>query len=297
MQACPLEKGKSYVHIRTIMKEQKEDAPFGIRLTDKTPSVRFIICVSGIFVFYFVYGLAQESLFTEWRKEGVTCGWLLTFIQYAFYTMFTLIQRFVSGNSEDARVTPLAAYMVLATFSVGTVGLSNASCDFLTYPTQVLFKSSKILPVMLMGTIILRKRYKAVEYVCVLMITLGLFFLNSSSKSNHRANGNETDTSLGFLLISAALLCDALIGNVQEKVFKLYSPSTSENLFYTKFYGMLLAFVVCTLQGQLVHMFTIIQRPKVMLYLLLFCFSGILGENFIMLTVKNFGMDSLCDDL
>lgn len=143
----------------------------------------------------------------------------------------------------------------------------------------------------LMGTVILRKRYKLVEYLCVLMITAGLFFLNSSSKSSHHAkNGNETDTTLGFMLISAALMCDALIGNVQEKVFKLYNPSTSENLIYTKFYGMLISLVICAIQGQLVHIFVIIQRPKVMLFLLLFCFSGILGENFIMLTVKNFGM-------
>jgi solute carrier family 35 (adenosine 3'-phospho 5'-phosphosulfate transporter), member B3 len=271
------------------MEQPKEDAPFGINLAHKTPATRFTICVFGIFVFYFVYGLAQESLFTEWRKEGVACGWLLTFIQYAFYATFTYVQRLASGHSGEVRVTPTSAYVVLAAFSVGTVGLSNASCDFLTYPTQVLFKSSKILPVMLMGTIILRKRYRPVEYICVLMITLGLFFLNSSSKSNHHANGNETDTTLGFILISSALMCDALIGNVQEKVFKQYNPSTSENLIYTKFYGMILAFAVCALEGQLVHILVIIQRPRVMLFLFLFCLSGILGENFIMLTVKNFG--------
>lgn len=129
------------------MKQPQEDAPFGINLANKTPPVRFAICVSGIFIFYFVYGLAQESLFTEWRKEGSACGWLLTFIQYAFYTIFTFLQRLSSGDVQRGS-TPMAAYVVLAVFSVGTVGLSNASCDFLTYPTQVLFKSSKILPVM-----------------------------------------------------------------------------------------------------------------------------------------------------
>jgi adenosine 3'-phospho 5'-phosphosulfate transporter B3 len=275
------------------MKQPQEDAPFGINLANKTPAVRFTICVSGIFIFYFVYGLAQESLFTEWRKEGSACGWLLTFIQYAFYTLFTCVQRLASGDSGQTRVTPISAYVVLAIFSVGTVGLSNASCDYLTFPTQVLFKSSKILPVMLLGTVILRKRYKAVEYFCILLITAGLFFLNSSSKSNHHANGDETDTTFGFILISAALMCDALIGNVQEKVFKLYNPSTSENLIYTKFYGMILAFIVCVLQGQLVHIFTIIQRPKVMLLLFLFCLSGVVGENFILLMVKNFGKNCL----
>lgn len=129
------------------MKQKHEDAPFGINMAEKTPAVRFAICVTGIFVFYFVYGLAQESLFTEWRKEGSACGWLLTFIQYAFYTLFTFFQRLTTGQVERGS-TPMSAFFVLAAFSVGTVGLSNASCDFLTYPTQVLFKSSKILPVM-----------------------------------------------------------------------------------------------------------------------------------------------------
>ena len=284
------------------MSQPHDDSLFGINLSNKTSTMRFTICVCGIFVFYFIYGLAQESMFSEWRKEGSPCGWLLTFVQYTFYTGFTCCQRWLSSaESFETRVTPISAYLVLAMFSVGTVGLSNASCDFLTYPTQVLFKSSKILPVMLMGTVILRKRYRLIEYVCVLMITAGLFFLNSSSKSNHHANGNEVDTPLGFILICSALMCDALIGNVQEKVFKQYNPSTSENLYFTKFYGMILSFIVCGFQGQLVHAPVIIQRPKILLYLFLFCLSGILGENFIMLTVKNFGKDlymyMMCDVL
>lgn len=265
------------------------DGPFGFSWADKTPTARFTICVAGIFIFYFIYGLAQESLFTAWRQEGAACGWLLTFIQYAFYAGFTYIQRHMPETTLENRVTPISSYLMLAAFSVGTVGLSNASCDFLTYPTQVLFKSSKILPVMLMGTVILHKRYKLMEYLCVLMITAGLFFLNTSSKSNNSNHGSDTDTTLGFILISMALLCDALIGNVQEKVFNQYNPSTSENLVFTKFFGMIISFIVCALHGQLAQIPVIIQRPKVLFFLFAFCLSGILGENFVMLTVKNFG--------
>ena len=260
----------------------------------------FGICVAGVFVCYFVYGVAQENVFNIWRREGTPCGWALTFLQYLFYTLFTYAQRIALNASARShslpssaatsldRVAPLSAYVMLAACSVGTVGLSNASCDFLTYPTQVLFKSSKILPVMLMGTIILRKSYQTIEYVCVTMITFGLIMLNIS-RSNRGSSGVNSDTTFGFVLISIALFADALIGNVQEKVFRQYNPTASESIFYTKFFGTFLSGLVALLNGQLNCLPVIFYSPGMFFYILIFCLSGVIGENFIMVMVKMFG--------
>ena len=273
---------------------------FGIFPISKySDKIIFIICVLGVFFCYFIYGIAQENIFNIWKREGTPCGWALTFLQYSFYTTFTHFQRqFVSANSYKnnnnnndnslKRVAPLSSYIVLAACSVGTVGLSNASCDFLTYPTQVLFKSSKILPVMLMGTIILKKSYRTIEYVCVILITVGLLMLNIS-KSNRGTSGVDTDTTFGFVLISTALFADALIGNVQEKVFKQYNPTASESIFYTKLFGTLISFIVTLLNGQLNCIPVIFYSPNMFLYILIFCTFGVIGENFIMVMVKVFG--------
>ena len=272
-------------------REEGEIRLFGFDISRMGPRNRFIMCVVGVFSCYFVYGIAQEVLFRQWRQAGQPCGWFLTFVQYVFYAVFMYFQRtFIEGgraNKAKPRVAPLSSYLLLAFCSVGTVGLSNASCDYLTYPTQVLFKSSKILPVMLMGTIILRKRYRTIEYVCVCCITLGLVLLNVSNSS--RGRGMDTDTTFGFVLILTALLADALIGNFQEKVFVEFNPSASESLFYTKSFGVLISFFVCLCAGQLTCIVYMLTNPQSIVPLFIFCFSGVVGENFVMIMVKTYG--------
>lgn len=54
---------------------------------------------------------------------------------------------------------------------------------------QVLAKSSKMIPVMLMGSILHGKRYSALEYACCLAISagVGLFGMKSSHKVTGRS--------------------------------------------------------------------------------------------------------------
>ena len=53
---------------------------------------------------------------------------------------------------------------------------------YVTFPVQTLFKSSKIIPVMLMGRILQRKTYKRKEYLDALFITAGVFLFSYYSK-------------------------------------------------------------------------------------------------------------------
>lgn len=49
---------------------------------------------------------------------------------------------------------PGKTYMIIAFLTVGTMGLSNTSLGYLNYPTQVIFKCCKLIPVMLGGVLI-----------------------------------------------------------------------------------------------------------------------------------------------
>ena len=49
---------------------------------------------------------------------------------------------------------PLTTYFLLAILTIATMGLSNTSLGYLNYPTQVIFKSSKLIPVMIGGVFI-----------------------------------------------------------------------------------------------------------------------------------------------
>jgi adenosine 3'-phospho 5'-phosphosulfate transporter B3 len=49
---------------------------------------------------------------------------------------------------------PVKMYLLLALLTVATMGLSNASLGYLNYPTQVIFKCCKLIPVLIGGILI-----------------------------------------------------------------------------------------------------------------------------------------------
>lgn len=54
---------------------------------------------------------------------------------------------------------PLQTYAIIALFTIGTMGLSNAAVMRLNYPTHMMFKSCKLIPVMIGSILILGTKY------------------------------------------------------------------------------------------------------------------------------------------
>lgn len=69
---------------------------------------------------------------------------------------------------------PLKTYALLAALTLGTMSLSNLALSYLNYPTQLIFKSCKLIPVMLGSIIILNKRYGFLDYVAAIIMCVGL---------------------------------------------------------------------------------------------------------------------------
>ena len=62
---------------------------------------------------------------------------------------------------------------------------SNMSLQHVNYPTQVVGKSCKPIPVMILGVLLGRKRYPIAKYFFVLMIVIGVgLFMFKDNKSN-----------------------------------------------------------------------------------------------------------------
>src|SRR3546814_7806132 len=67
---------------------------------------------------------------------------------------------------------------------------------YVTFPTQVLSKSFKILPTMLMGKLLHEKHYEAWEYGVATMIAFGIWlFLDSSENLQLGVSRSEEHTS------------------------------------------------------------------------------------------------------
>lgn len=253
----------------------------GIPIHKLSRSLQFAICVAGVMFFYLLYGYTQEWIF---RDEGFKqFGWYLTLLQFAFYTLFGSFERRV--RRETRRRIPIKTYLLLAVLTVSTMGLSNTSLGYLNYPTQVIFKSCKLIPVMIGGVLIQGKKYGFLDGMTLLLMSIGLI-LFTLADNTVQPNFDHT----GVLLISLALCADAVIGNVQEKAMKQFSASNVEVVLFSYAIGLVYIFAGLALTGGLVPAFHYcLQHPQIYLLAAAFSVTGYLGINFVLVLVRSFG--------
>ncbi|KAF5273234.1 hypothetical protein FQA39_LY07565 [Lamprigera yunnana] len=245
-------------------------------------NTQFIICTVTIFIFFILYGYMQELIFT---LDGFKpFGWYLTLIQFACYTAFGLVEKTV--KHEMKRRMPMMIYFLLALLTLGTIGFSNSSLQYLNYPTQVIFKCCKLIPVLIGSIVIQGKRYGPLDFGAAILMCIGLtLFTLADSKITPNFN------TKGIIIISMALLCDALIGNVQEKNMKAYNVSNSEVVLYSYAIGFVYIFIVMLLTGDLFEGIHFCSKHPVQTYgyAVIFSLTGYLGIQIVLTLVRTCG--------
>ena len=174
---------------------------------------------------------------------------------------------------------------------------SNEALRFVSFPTQVLGKSCKMVPVMAGGIVLGGKRFSLVEYVQVALITLGVVVFNFGGA---RKKGGAKDSPYGLALIGVSLLLDAVTGGLQDKVkvaTKALNPdaagpkraSLHESMMWTNASGGIVALVLALLTGHMVGGIKFaIAHPEVLYSICLFSMASAVGQNFIFYVVTQF---------
>ncbi|XP_046850137.1 adenosine 3'-phospho 5'-phosphosulfate transporter 2-like [Xenia sp. Carnegie-2017] len=261
---------------------KKEVVILGYSLDHLSRGTQLTICVSGVFFFYLVYGYVQELIFS---LEGFqSFGWYLTLVQFACYGVFGIAES--RWRREYERKIPLQTYILLAFLTVSTMGLSNTSLGYLNYPTQVIFKCCKLIPVMFGGILIQGKYYGVLDFTACIFMSIGLI-LFTLADSQISPKFDQT----GVLLISLALCADAMIGNVQEKTMKKYSSTNTEVILYSYGIGFFYIFAGLAVSGGLREPFKFCAQNLTHTYglAIVFSFTGYLGIAFVLSLVKSFG--------
>ncbi|VDL78886.1 unnamed protein product [Nippostrongylus brasiliensis] len=201
-------------------------------------------------------------------------GMYLTLVQFLIYSFCGWAEG--SFYHETVRRIPMRIYFLLAFFTVATMGLSNASVGYLNYPTQVIFKCCKLVPVLIGGILIQGKRYGCIDLCAAVCMSLGLImFILADSQVSPNFDPR------GYIMITGALLADAVIGNIQEKNMKKYGASTNEMVLYSYSIGSVYLLMFTAISGELPEAFRFFMNNpwETYGYALIFGLFGYLGVN------------------
>ena len=88
-----------------------------------------------------------------------------------------------TASSGASQLRLLGWYVLLSALIATANGTASAALNYVNMATKLVFKNAKIVTVMLLGTLLFRKRYLAVEYGYMLLVACGLvvFFLAASA--------------------------------------------------------------------------------------------------------------------
>nr|CAB3266235.1 adenosine 3'-phospho 5'-phosphosulfate transporter 2-like [Phallusia mammillata] len=253
----------------------------GLSIGSLSRTNQFLICVCMVFILFILYGYCQELIFhvDELKKNGM----FVTLVQFGFYSLFGLWQQGSCKNFN--RKAPYGSYVLLAFLTIGTMGFSNTSLGYLNYPTQVIFKSSKLIPVMIGGILIQGKVYKFLDFLACFTMSVGLIVF---TWGDNKISPNFDLT--GIILISLALICDAVIGNYQELTLRKYQATNAELVFYS--YGIGFLILLCGHAGNSdtpkLTLF-LIMNPRWSFMIFLFSITGYIGILFVLQIVRVFG--------
>ncbi|OHS92782.1 Slc35b3 protein [Tritrichomonas foetus] len=209
----------------------------------------------------------------------------LTFVQFVGYAAlsFPTLLKIISGRIQLR--APLHSYIITSLALAASMGLTNFATLRLSYATSVLFKSSKLIPVMIGNIIFLKKKPKVSEAVSVVLMVLGLIGI---SLGDFRGK-NKFDMP-GIITITLSLISGAVASNMEDKVMSHYGASQDELISMLYSIGALFMGVLSIFTGQMTKgIDRMIAEPSSIMYVLFFSCLGSIGIQFVYLNMKVFG--------
>lgn len=262
----------------------------------KKKAIQLIVCVVGLQCSYVVWGVLQERIMTRTyltlQPDGSSTqvkfknSQFLVFMNRVLAMCFAVF--YIIVTRQPRHKAPIYKYSYSSLSNILSSWFQYEALKFVSFPTQVLVKASKIIPVMLMGKLVSKKTYPYHEYFTAVMLSLGVsLFLLSAGTSKKSA----VETSLsGAVIMLGYMLFDSFTSNWQSKMFNTYKMSSIQMMFGANFFSSVLTFWSLAQTGTL---FTALQfvysHPTFAFHICVLSLCSATGQLFIFHTIQMFG--------
>ncbi|KAE8286650.1 Adenosine 3'-phospho 5'-phosphosulfate transporter 1 [Larimichthys crocea] len=255
--------------------------------------IKLIFCAAGLQVSYLTWGVLQERVMT--RSYGATTpedeGEKFKDSQFLVF-MNRILALTVSGLwcilfKQPRHGAPMYKYSFASLSNIMSSWCQYEALKYISFPTQVLAKASKVIPVMLMGKIVSHKSYEYWEYFTAVLISVGVsMFLLSSTPSKHPST---VTTFSGIVILVGYIVFDSFTSNWQDNLFK-YKMSSVQMMFGVNLFSCLFTIGSLLEQGAFFDSLAFMTRhSEFAFHAVLLSVCSACGQLFIFYTINQFG--------
>lgn len=259
---------------------------------DLSRNVKLVLCFLGLQLSFVTWGVVQEQVMTTEYKLGKFKSSTFLVFGNRFLALFLALSIVLYKKYTSTKPLKEAPFTSFAPFSLSNSMSSWAQYDSLKYvsfPTQVLSKSCKIIPVMLVGVLINKKTYSLLEYAEAVLITCGVAIFNFSESGN-KSKGAHEDSIYGIFLLIFYLFCDSFTSQWQSKVYKKYEIDQYQMMLGGNVWSLLLTGISLIYTGEGVYSIAFIsQDTSALTHMFILSIASAFGQIIIYYTIKEFG--------
>ncbi|GJJ79105.1 solute carrier family 35 (UDP-galactose transporter), member B1 [Entomortierella parvispora] len=262
--------------------------------------LKLAACVAGIYSCFLTWGYFQEKVSTTpYGEESV---------RFKYFIFLNMIQAISASATAYAYLKiqrkPLAMpsrmllgkYFQVAFFNAIASPFSYAALKHIDYPTMILTKSCKLVPVMLMNILLYRRKFPTYKYVCVALITMGASGFMLLAPVDEHKKGAVNSSLYGMLLVIINLTIDGVTNSTQDQIFHTFKVTGQQMMCFMNLFmaGFMAIWLLNPFNSELGNALAFCRdHPAIIQDLSLFCLCGALGQCFIFYTLEQFGSLSL----
>lgn len=250
----------------------------------------------GLQCSYVLWGVLQERIMTKTYVKTLPDGsttqtkfknsQFLVFMNRILAMFFAGV--YIMATRQPSHKAPIYKYSYSSLSNILSSWCQYEALKFVSFPSQVLVKASKIIPVMLMGKLVSKKTYPYYEYFTAAMLSGGvsLFLLSAGTP---KKSAVETTLSGGIIMLGY-MMFDSFTSNWQSEMFKTYKMSSVQMMFGANFFSSLFTFwslaQTGTLLSSLLFAYT---QPTFAFHICILSLCSATGQLFIFYTIQTFG--------
>ncbi|XP_036016699.1 adenosine 3'-phospho 5'-phosphosulfate transporter 1 isoform X1 [Mus musculus] len=243
-------------------------------------------------VSYLTWGILQERVMTgSYGATATSPGEHFTDSQF-LVLMNRVLALVVAGlycvlRKQPRHGAPMYRYSFASLSNVLSSWCQYEALKFVSFPTQVLAKASKVIPVMMMGKLVSRRSYEHWEYLTAGLISIGVSMFLLSSGPEPRSS--PATTLSGLVLLAGYIAFDSFTSNWQDALFA-YKMSSVQMMFGVNLFSCLFTVGSLLEQGALLEGARFMGRhSEFALHALLLSICSAFGQLFIFYTIGQFG--------
>ena len=257
----------------------------------------FSFCFICLQVSYLTWGLMQELIMnsqyepSEMNPSGrfPSATFCVFSNRFVAIIVSAIVVRWRYGTLVTA--APLIAYAPCAFSNTTSSWAQYQALSYVTFSLQTIFKSTKVIPVMLMGTLLKGTKYSWTECLEALLITIGVttFSLSKSSVSDETIGLQQE--IIGFCLLCVYVLSDSFTSQWQSKLYKDYGKIESfQMMFGVNVSSIIFTILAMIISGEIPLVIDFLKHnPTALYYNIITSITSTTGQMAIYYTIKKFG--------